>query len=115
METKNYTVEDVILQLIKYQVIPSIGIDAEGITYHDLETRAKSHLYLYDDGTVKGRYDYVNNVFENADTVDEVIMNLVHEFENCLHGRNFYSFFWMNLRETLCHDSKEVIKELTIN
>lgn len=65
----------------------------------DLQTRAKSHLYLFEDGTVEGRYNYKGNVFNNAETIDDVIRNLAFEFEGCLHGRTFYNVDWGLLYE----------------
>ena len=64
--------------------------------YVDLQTRSKSELYLYEDGTLCGRYGYENQIDLSQDIEDLVIV-LCHEFNNALHGRNYYQESWGDL------------------
>ena len=49
--------------------------------YLDLNTQAKSDLCLYEDGVIRGRYDYENQLDFN-NTIDSLIIQLCHEFNN---------------------------------
>jgi hypothetical protein len=67
--------------------------------YLDLETRAKSHLYLYEDGTLLGRYDYKVQINLNQEP-DCIITDLCYEFSNALHGRSYCQSAWADLCAT---------------
>lgn len=88
-----------------------ISVTLEG-DYINLQTMAKSHLYLFEDGTVKGRYNYESNVFDTAETLEDVVCNLAFEFENCLHGRTFYNTNWAILYDKVVGNWETVQKEL---
>ena len=62
----------------------------------DLDTRAKSHLHLYEDGTLRGRYDYCKHIDLDR-TMGEIIETLCGEFSNSLHYRNFGNSDWFAL------------------
>lgn len=89
----------------------NISVTLEG-DYIDLKTMAKSHLYLFEDGTVKGRYDYESNVFDTADTLEDIVRNLALEFEGCLHGRTFYNIDWAILYDKVVGNWERVQKGL---
>lgn len=62
----------------------------------DLKTMAKSDLFLYEDGIIRGRYDYENQLDLNAE-MDDLIITLCNEFDNALHGRNYGQDEWFAL------------------
>jgi hypothetical protein len=62
----------------------------------DLQTEAKSELHLYDDGIIRGRYDYENQIDLNAE-MNEIIINLCFEFRDAFHGRNYGQSGWFDL------------------
>lgn len=64
--------------------------------YVDLETHAKSHLYLYGDGMLRGRYDYETQIDLTQD-IEVLITELCHEFNNALYGRNYCQEAWAEL------------------
>ena len=61
--------------------------------YIDLETRAKSELHLYEDGVIRGRYGYENQIDLKQD-IDDLILALCNEFNHALHGRSYYQEEW---------------------
>lgn len=74
----------------------------------DLQTLSKSHLYLYEDGTLRGRYDYQSYIDFYLDT-DSIIRNLAYEFTEALHGRDYGNSEWFSLCDK--HNIKyEIIK-----
>lgn len=75
------------------------GIHSASLTYSlkheqfliDLATQAKSELYLYEDGTIRGRYDYEYKM----DLEDEnLFQGLLREYEHAKHGRDFGNPEW---------------------
>ena len=80
--------------LTKEDIEPRIIFDLEeGKPCLDLNTLSKSSLYLFDDGTIKGRYNYTTQIsFE-----DDVILDLCGEFKNSLHGRDYGNPEWFKL------------------
>jgi len=62
----------------------------------DLDTQAKSHLYLYEDGTLRGRYDYERHI-DLEQTMGEIIESLCEEFNEALYGRSFGNSYWFDL------------------
>ena len=67
--------------------------------YLDLETRAKSHLYLYESGLLCGRYDYKKQIDLNQEA-DNLITELCQEFNHALHGRSYCQSSWADLCRT---------------
>ena len=68
--------------------------------YIDLETRAKSELHLYEDGVIRGRYNYEEQIDLNQD-IDDLIRVLCEEFNHALHGRSYYQEEWGLLCEKI--------------
>jgi hypothetical protein len=62
----------------------------------DLNTQAKSHLCINEDGILTGRYDYRTEVCLDQD-LEEIIRLLCHEFKHAQHGRNYGNQAWKNL------------------
>jgi len=59
--------------------------------YIDLATQSKSDLYLYEDGTIRGRYDYENTLnLEDANLFETLLE--VYEESKC--GRDFGNSEW---------------------
>lgn len=67
-----------------------------GEFYLNLNTLAKSHLYLYEDGTVKGRYNYSSSIDFSQDK-DHILRELCFEFVNSLCNKGFGSSDWFDL------------------
>lgn len=64
--------------------------------YADLNTMAKSELHLYENGIIRGRYEYENQlIFDRY--FEDVIIDLCYEFEHALHGRDYYNPNWAKL------------------
>lgn len=85
----------VILYLSSKGIDTSNSFDDNG-NYIDLKTEAKSHLHLYEDGTLKGRYDYETKL-DLSKPIGEVVKDLCNEFNNALHGRSFGNEDWIRL------------------
>ena len=81
--------------------VAGITINLDPVTgeiFYDLKTGAKSHLYLYEDLRLKGRYGYESKLDTSCyPSVESVAAHLFIEFEGCLHGRDFYNETWMEL------------------
>jgi len=59
----------------------------------NLQTESKSEAFVYEDGIVRGRYDYENTI--NLDLPnEELILVLAEEFSNSTHGRDYYQTAW---------------------
>lgn len=84
-------------ELAKNGVATSINYDFERDEFYiDLDTRAKSELHLYENGIIRGRYNYENSLnFE--DEMPDLIRGLCYEFSHALHGRNYYNHAWAEL------------------
>jgi hypothetical protein len=65
--------------------------------YLDLNTIAKSHLHLYEDGILKGRYNYEKQIDLNDDNIEQIAIDLCWEFIHALHGRDYGSYEWFRL------------------
>lgn len=84
--------------LAAHGIEPSLCVDYQNKQiFWNLQTQAKSDLYLYEDMTLKGRYGYVSKL--DGETLDENIGCLCMEFKNCLHGRDYGSVAWFKLCE----------------
>ena len=84
-------------ELAKNGVATSINYDFERDEFYiDLDTKAKSELHLYENGIIRGRYNYENSLnFE--DEMPDLIRGLCYEFSHALHGRNYYNHAWVEL------------------
>ena len=91
-------IQKIFLLLHKNGVTTDARIDVEDNVYLDLNTGAKSRLYLYEDGTLKGRYNYKNKVDLTLSEGD-ILRDLCYEFVNCLHGRDYFNHDWKKLCE----------------
>lgn len=90
-------IKDLIFELAKKGISTKVCFDSDkNKIYFDLDTMAKSHLYLYEDGTIVGRYDYENKIDFNQN-VDSILIDLCNEFNNALHGRSFGNEYWFDL------------------
>lgn len=96
MESKMRLLE-ILKELSKY-VYCSIEYDSHerGQFFIDLKTMAKSDLFLYEDGLLRGRYEYKKQIDLNED-MDSLITTLCHEFERALSGRDFGQLEWFEL------------------
>lgn len=83
--------------LAKYGIITSIHYNMKKDQfYSDLETRAKSELHLYEDGMLRGRYEYEEQI-DLTEDIEELITQLCYEFKNALHGRDYCQDVWLSL------------------
>ena len=90
-------IQDIMKVLAEKGVSTSMHYNSEkDQCYVDLETRAKSDLHLYEDGILRGRYDYETKIDLEQD-IELLITELCHEFNNALHGRNYYQEAWGEL------------------
>jgi hypothetical protein len=90
-------IQDVMKLLAKNGVSTSMHYNLEkNKIYCDLETMAKSELHLYEDGILRGRYQYEKQIDLNQD-VDSLLNNLCIEFNQALHGRSFCQGAWADL------------------
>lgn len=88
---------EIVKELSIQGVITSLQYDVEREQFSiDLNTQAKSDLYLYEDGIIRGRYEYENHLVL-SDNMEELIKILCWEFDNALHGRNFGNEDWFEL------------------
>lgn len=89
MNTKFYKI---LREIVKDGLTPILIYDvSKDKIYLDLQTMAKSHLYLYEDGLVEGRYGYNNVLDLESNSIKE---ELCWEFINCTKGRDYYSANW---------------------
>lgn len=90
------TIQDVMKELSKSKILTSIHYDIKkDQCYLDLETMAKSHLHLYEDGILRGRYNYETQIDLNSD-IEDIICILCFEFNRAKCGRDYYSQSWEN-------------------
>jgi len=91
-------IHDIMKELtIRNVLSTSICYDNESNSlYLDLDTQAKSQLYLYEDGTIRGRYHYENTIDLNS-TMDNIIVELCKEFSRALSGKQYGNPSWFVL------------------
>lgn len=90
-------IQDIMKVLIKKGISISMHYnETQGLFYIDLQTMAKSHLYLYEGGMLHGRYDYEKQIDLNQN-IETLITELCHEFNYALHGRNYCQEAWAEL------------------
>lgn len=82
----------------------SISFDKDrGIWEADLNTRAKSGMYLTDDGeaiTINMRYGDSEVIFYKDLSVFDLLKEYCMCFVRCIHGRDFYSTEWKMLSKS---------------
>lgn len=88
---------EIIKELAKRGIQPSMDYCKEtSQLVIDLNTKAKSQLYLYEDGRITGRYDYSSEI--NFDQpIEDIIKDLAVEFSEALWGRPYGNEEWFNL------------------
>jgi hypothetical protein len=87
----------ILKELSKYQINSSIHYNTERDQFYlDLQTQAKSDLHLYDDGILRGRYGYENEIDFTCE-VEDTVTSLCFEFNRALHGRDYYQSAWGEL------------------
>lgn len=93
-------IQDIMKELAKMGVHTSIHYCVEKDQYYlDLETQAKSWLYLYEDGILRGRYQY-ESLIDLTFPIENIVVELCYEFDRVLHGRDYGSGEWAALCET---------------
>lgn len=98
LEATRYRLADPIPSLIKYIMRKGIEVKLELLgdrILYDVDTQAKSHLYLEyipesDTFTGYGRYDMVER---GIDSIDSLIMAV----KDCMHGRDFVNSTWVDI------------------
>ena len=99
-------IQDIMKALAKKGISTSMHYNSEkDQCYVDLETRAKSELHLYEDGILRGRYQYETQINLTQD-IEALVTELCHEFNNALHGRNYCQEAWAEL----CRSKNIVLK-----
>lgn len=63
--------------------------------YIDLDTRAKSHLHLYENGVLLGRC--FQEEIDLTSDIEDLIHYLCINFKRALWGRNYYNESWVKL------------------
>ena len=87
-------IQDLMKVLCKEDITTSMHFNKDkNQCYVDLETRAKSELHLYEEGVIRGRYDYEEQIDLSQD-IDDLIRVLCEEFNRTLHGRDYYQEEW---------------------
>ena len=94
-------IQDLMKELAVRGVNTTICFDSESNQFFlDLNTMAKSQLYLHEDGVLTGRYSYHTKVCLEQDT-KEIIKSLCWEFKHAQHGRNYGNQAWKKLCDRL--------------
>jgi len=90
-------IRDILVELTKLGIHPSMHYDIDmNQCYLDLNTQAKSHLYLYEDGILRGRYQYQKEIDFNDD-IEHMITILCNVFKRSLCGRDYGNPTWAEL------------------
>ena len=89
-------IKEITKQLTIKKVNVSIHFNLEKNEFYiDLNTGAKSHLYLYEDGTLEGRYE-TKKINLNTD-IESIIITLCEEFNEALCYRTYGNSYWFDL------------------
>lgn len=88
-------ISDIVMELAKHGIEPILKF-MDGEVYYDLNTQTKSHLSLFTDGTLRGRYAYESKIDLHKEMSD-IIYDLCVEFENATYGRDFWNEAWYEL------------------
>lgn len=100
-------IQDIMKVLVKKGISISMHYNIEKEQcYIDLETRAKSYLHLYEDGVLRGRYQYEKQI-DLTQGIEELVTELCHEFNHALYGRSYCQESWAEL----CR-SKSIVLEV---
>lgn len=90
---------EILKALVEKGIVVSLCYDTDrNEMYANLNTNTKSHLYLYNDGMLRGRYDYESQL-DLSRSIDDLIVDLCNEFENATHYRSFGNDAWIKLCE----------------
>ena len=90
-------IQDIMKALANKGIFTSMHYNSEkDQCYVDLETRAKSELHLYEDGVLRGRYQYEKQIDLTQD-IEELVTELCHEFNHALYGRSYCQEAWAEL------------------
>jgi len=90
-------IHDVMMGLAKKGISTSMHYDEnKKLCYIDLNTKAKSHLHLFEDGMLYGRYDHEKKI-DLTKNIEDIVTELCHEFNDALHGRNYCQQAWADL------------------
>ena len=85
-----------ILKALSKDVYCSMEYDTEKEQFCiDLKTMAKSDLFLYEDGMLRGRYN--EKQINLNDEMEVLIVTLCREFDRALCGRDFGQAEWFEL------------------
>ncbi|BAV39324.1 hypothetical protein BPT24_200 [Tenacibaculum phage pT24] len=95
----NELIFNLMVELTTYGIQPKMCRDFENILYIDLDTYAKSHLYLYLDGKIVGRYEYTYQL-DLSKSINDLLVDLGEEFKKSTHGRGGNDA-WFNLCQQL--------------
>ena len=79
----------------------------EGTICADLNTGAKSGMYLHPCGKLGFRYDREDYIDMNQEPFEEVIRDLFVSWKSCLHGRDYYNPDWLKVGERIGLVEKE--------
>ena len=89
-------IKEITKQLTIKKINASIHFNLEKDKFYiDLNTEAKSHLYLYDDGTLEGRYG-TKKINLNTD-IESILLTLCEEFNEALCYRTYGNSCWFDL------------------
>lgn len=90
--------KDILVELVKKGLDVSLNFNqVEDIFYIDLNTQAKSHLHLYQDGKLVGRYG--SSSIDLNQNIESIIIDLCYEFNNALCRRTYGNSDWFRLCE----------------
>ena len=93
-------IKEITKQLAIKKVDVSIHFNLEKDKFFiDLDTGAKSHLYLYEDGTLEGRYS-TKKINLNTD-IESILLTLCEEFNKALCYRTYGNSYWFDLCEEM--------------
>lgn len=113
----NFTVQDVVKELCKMgltSIVVNYDKDKDMMCY-DLNTQAKSGLILYEDFHVEGRYGYSRKLdVRDWTEMEDAVKELFWEFENCICGRDYFSYQWKEVGVQLGLVSKQVETTTTV-
>ncbi len=94
-----FTISDIIHYLAKEGIEPTLCYsDKSESYYYDLDSRAKSHMHLYEDFTLKFRYDTKVELDVGQYSIEEIIFDICQAFnEYALRGRDYCNLKWVDL------------------
>ena len=95
-----------LLEIVKYLTVQNIGVtimfDTERkMFFANLDTQAKSSLYLYENGNLAGRYNEDQIDLKSDDSVVDIARELCYHFIDSTCGKNYYNGYWVELCKKL--------------